>query len=126
MEHHLDCDRARFALGGAVVDEVANDEPEGCNLNRFCLFILLSESPLRTRRSGKDAHGDEGVESAEPGAHGLDADGGGQHDLVQEDGAERHPHVAHAFLLVISLSLNLQRWNSRNLQENLVFAWQYD
>ena len=126
MVYYLDCDRARFALGGAVVDEVANDEPEGCNLNRFCLFILLSESPLRTRRSGKDAHGDEGVESAEPGAHGLDADGGGQHDLVQEDGAERHPHVAHAFLLVISLSLNLQRWNSRNLQENLVFAWQYD
>ena len=71
---------------------------------------------FRTRRSGEDAHGDEGVESAESGAHGLDADGGGQHDLVQEDGAERHPHVAHAFLF----ANESMRWYSRNLLEDFL------
>ena len=54
--------------------------------------------PSRTRRSCKDSHRDEGVEATESGAHGLDADGRGEHDFVQEDGAERDPDVAYVVL----------------------------
>ena len=103
MIDYLNGDGGRFTLGSAVVDEVSNSESEGWKFVLCSWFMWFFNQAFveRTRRSGKDSHRDEGVEAAESGAHGLDADGGSKNDLVQEDGAERNPDVAHIVLFGI-------------------------
>ena len=44
-------------------------------------FVLV----FLTWRTREDSHGDEGVEATEAGAHGLDADGGREHNLMWDD-----------------------------------------
>ena len=108
MIDYLNGDGGRFTLGSAVVDEVSNRESEGWKFVLISWFMWFFNQAFveRTRRSGKDSHRDEGVEAAESGAHGLDADGGSKNDLVQEDGAERNPDIANIVLLGIVVILS--------------------